>query len=357
MPEEEKAAEYKVEEPREAEAKAAEASDGADAEAAGAPRAAPKSAGEADAVVVVAGLADDVKLSRAAEVAAELCGAATEGAYAFEVLPMLEPDWELYLAERASALGGKCTTHTKSPLVLLRVGAATHYVGGGHELDAVCAEELGRPPAPPDARRLEKESHERYLRMLNDSGNQYVYLDVQFNANTQNNKPKKVVIELYNRVCPKTCFNFRALTTGELGTVSATKGGETKKLLLHYRGAPFHRVVPGGWVMSGDIFDGRGDSSVVDDFPDETFAVKFDRPGLVAMANSGAHTNSTQFFVTLAALDWLDKTAVAFGRVVKGMATIRQIGKLETKNERPVDECKIHNCGIINLKDGFGLGF
>ena len=94
-----------------------------------------------------------MKLSRAAEVAAELCSAATEGAYAYEVRPMLEPDWELYLAERASTLGGKCTTHTKSPLVLLRVGAATHYVGGGHELRFIMAPNLHCnlvfPPWPP----------------------------------------------------------------------------------------------------------------------------------------------------------------------------------------------------------------
>lgn len=353
MPEASSSEDYKVEEPEAgapSEAKEAEAEEAKDAEA---PAAA--AAGEPAAVLVLAGLADDVKLSRAAEVAAELC---ESGDYACEVEALLEPDWERYLSMRASSLGGKCTIHTKSPLVLLRVGETFHYVGGERELDAVATEELGRHPRPAEARRLEKESHERYLAMLNASGNQYVYLDVQFNANTQNNKPKKVVIELYNKLCPKTCFNFRALTTGELGKIDATKNGEVKNLLLHYRGAPFHRVVPGGWVMSGDIFDGRGDSSVLaEDFPDETFAVKFDRPGLVAMANSGAHTNNTQFFVTLNALDWLDKTAVAFGRVVKGMATIRQIGRLETKNERPVDECKIHNCGIINLKDGFGLGF
>ena len=310
-----------------------------------------------DCTIVVAGLADDVKLSKAASVGEEICAGATEGSYALSVLPMLEPDWEVYLAEKNVSVGGKCSGHAKSPLVLIEWEGAFHYVGGDRELEALAAEELGRAPAPPDNKALDASTHARYLEMLNATGHQFVFLDVQFNANTQNNKPRKVVLELYNQLCPKTCFNFRALTTGELGKREAECHGETKELLLHYRGAPFHRVVPGGWVQSGDIFDGSGGSAhIIDDAADENFAVKFDAPGVLAMANNGAHTNNTQFFITLNALDWLDKTAVAFGRVVKGMATIRQIGALPTKNERPVDDCKIHNCGIINLKDGFGLG-
>lgn len=310
-----------------------------------------------DCTIVVAGLADDVKLSKAAAVGEEICAGATEGSYALSVLPMLEPDWEVYLAEKNVSVGGKCSGHAKSPLVLIEWEGAFHYVGGDRELEALATEELGRAPAPPDNKALDASTHARYLEMLNATGHQFVFLDVQFNANTQNNKPRKVVLELYNQLCPKTCFNFRALTTGELGKREAECHGEKKELLLHYRGAPFHRVVPGGWVQSGDIFDGSGGSAkIVDDAADENFAVKFDAPGVLAMANNGAHTNNTQFFITLNALDWLDKTAVAFGRVVKGMATIRQIGALPTKNERPVDDCKIHNCGIINLKDGFGLG-
>ncbi|KAH8047662.1 peptidyl-prolyl cis-trans isomerase [Aureococcus anophagefferens] len=247
-----------------------------------------------DCTIVVAGLADDVKLSKAAAVGEEICAGATEGSYALSVLPMLEPDWEVYLAEKNVSVGGKCSGHAKSPLVLIEWEGAFHYVGGDRELEALATEELGRAPAPPDNKALDA-THARYLEMLNATGHQFVFLDVQFNANTQNNKPRK----------------------------------------------------------SGDIFDGSGGSAkIVDDAADENFAVKFDAPGVLAMANDGAHTNNTQFFITLNALDWLDKTAVAFA--VVGMATIRQIGALPTKNERPVDDCKI--CGIINLKDGFGLG-
>ncbi|KAH8097369.1 peptidyl-prolyl cis-trans isomerase [Aureococcus anophagefferens] len=311
-----------------------------------------------DCTIVVAGLADDVKLSKAAAVG--------EGDLRRRDGGLLRPERAAHARaglgglpgrEERISVGGKCSGHAKSPLVLIEWEGAFHYVGGDRELEALATEELGRAPAPPDNKALDASTHARYLEMLNATGHQFVFLDVQFNANTQNNKPRKVVLELCNQLCPKTCFNFRALTTGELGKREAECHGEKKELLLHYRGAPFHRVVPGGWVQSGDIFDGSGGSAkIVEDAADENFAVKFDAPGVLAMANDGAHTNNTQFFITLNALDWLDKTAVAFGRVVKGMATIRQIGALPTKNERPVDDCKIHNCGIINLKDGFGLG-
>ena len=47
---------------------------------------------------------------------------------------------------------------------------------------------------------------------------------------------------------------------------------------------------------------------------------------------------------------------MAFGRVVKGLDAIRQIGSLPLKGERPVENVIIANCNVVNLVDGFGLG-
>jgi cyclophilin family peptidyl-prolyl cis-trans isomerase len=62
----------------------------------------------------------------------------------------------------------------------------------------------------------------------------------------------RVVFELFNDVCPKTCENFRALCTGEKGL------GKNSTKQLHYRGAPFHRIVKNFMVQGGDFTHGNG---------------------------------------------------------------------------------------------------
>lgn len=60
---------------------------------------------------------------------------------------------------------------------------------------------------------------------------------------------------------------------------------------------------------------GKGDPQFT--IPDETFAVKHDERGLLAMANNGQpHTGSCQWYVTLAPLSWLDGKRVVFGKVL-----------------------------------------
>ncbi|CAN0361090.1 unnamed protein product, partial [Hapterophycus canaliculatus] len=86
-------------------------------------------------------------------------------------------------------------------------------------------------------------------------------------------------------------------------------------------------------------------------FGDESFAVKLDEAGVLAMANDGPHTNGSQFLVTLAPQPWLNHKVVGFGRVIKGMGVLREIGDGETLNQRPVAECKITRCGQITPEE------
>jgi cyclophilin family peptidyl-prolyl cis-trans isomerase len=124
---------------------------------------------------------------------------------------------------------------------------------------------------------------------------------------------------------------------------------------LTYKNSPIHRVVQGGWIQGGDILSGSGaeGTSVFGTaaFEDETFDVKFDKPGVLAMASSGPHTNGSQFFVTLAVLPWLNCRAVGFGRVISGFAAVERLQELPALNERPVKDVKIVSCGALKAED------
>lgn len=66
------------------------------------------------------------------------------------------------------------------------------------------------------------------------------------------------------------------------------------------------------------------------------------------MANTNEpHSNGSQFFITLAPLNWLNKKKVAFGRVISGMDVVHQLAKVPTVCERPTSICEITACGEL----------
>jgi cyclophilin family peptidyl-prolyl cis-trans isomerase len=92
-----------------------------------------------------------------------------------------------------------------------------------------------------------------------------------------------------------------------------------------FDGIPFHRVLPGFVVQSGDPtgggFGGPG-YRFDDEFdPDLTH----DSPGILSMANAGSNTNGSQFFITLSALPELDGRHTVFGKVVEGYDVVESL--------------------------------
>ncbi|KAE8804472.1 Peptidyl-prolyl cis-trans isomerase CYP19-4 [Hordeum vulgare] len=167
-----------------------------------------------------------------------------------------------------------------------------------------------------------------------------VYLDVEIDGQNIG----RIVIGLYGEVVPKTVENFRALCTGE-------KGDGPKGKPLHYKGTPFHRIIPGFMIQGGDIVRGDGKSSESiygGTFPDENFSVKHTHPGVVAMANSGTDSNGSQFYITTIKTGWLDGEHVVFGRVIQGMDYVYAIeGGAGTYSGKPRKKVLITDSGEI----------
>jgi len=137
-----------------------------------------------------------------------------------------------------------------------------------------------------------------------------------------------IEVKLFVDVAPKACENFKAL---------GRKG--------YYDGLIFHRVIKGFMIQGGDPTGtgGGGESAWGEPFEDEVSAgVVFDRPGLLAMANSGPGTNGSQFFITVAATPWLNMKHTIFGEVVNGYDTVEKIAASATGPEnRPREDQKI----------------
>ena len=84
-----------------------------------------------------------------------------------------------------------------------------------------------------------------------------------------------------------------------------------------------------------------------DVYKDENFTMNHDAPYLLSSANAGPDTNSSQFFITLAAAPSLDEKHCAFGRVVEGSEVVDRIGQMEVDEdtEAPLRRVAIVDCG------------
>ncbi len=118
----------------------------------------------------------------------------------------------------------------------------------------------------------------------------------------------EMLINLFDDQAPVTVNNFIFL---------ATEG--------FYDGLDFHRVIEDFMVQGGDP-TGTGTGGPGYSFEDEFDpSLRFDRRGLLAMANSGPATNGSQFFITHVPTDWLNDAHTIFGELVEGDDTLGAI--------------------------------
>ena len=121
-----------------------------------------------------------------------------------------------------------------------------------------------------------------------------------------------VTCELWPEKSPKTVLNFVELAEGTREWTEPKTGEKVKRPL--YDGTIFHRIMKDFMIQGGDpLGNGTGDAGYR--FEDEVDnGLKFDQPGLLAMANSGPNTNGSQFFITDSLPDHLNGKHTIFGK-------------------------------------------
>ncbi|MBL9036983.1 MAG: peptidylprolyl isomerase [Archangium sp.] len=145
-----------------------------------------------------------------------------------------------------------------------------------------------------------------------------------------------IVVRLFPKDAPKTVENFVGLATGEKPWTHPASG-EAQKGVPLYDGTIFHRCISNFMVQGGDPL-GRGTGGPGFKFEDEfQSGRKFDKTGLLAMANAGPGTNGSQFFITAAATPWLNNRHTIFGEVTSGQDVVDRVANVIPKGagDRP----------------------
>lgn len=130
----------------------------------------------------------------------------------------------------------------------------------------------------------------------------------------------KIVIQLEYKKTPVTVANFISLAEGTNTFVT----DEKLKGKPFYNGIKFHRVIKDFMIQGGDPL-GNGSGGAGYAFKDEFTDAKFDKAGILAMANSGPKTNSSQFFITHKDTPWLTGKHTIFGYVTVGQDVVNAI--------------------------------
>jgi cyclophilin family peptidyl-prolyl cis-trans isomerase len=138
-----------------------------------------------------------------------------------------------------------------------------------------------------------------------------------------------IYVDLFEEIAPITVNNFVFLAQNGF-----------------YNNTTFHRVLENFMAQGGDP-TGTGSGGPGYAFVDELASfVRFDRVGLLAMANAGPGTNGSQFFITTAITDWLDFDHTIFGEVVGGQDVVENI-KLRDPEQNPSEPGAALNTIII----------
>jgi len=167
-----------------------------------------------------------------------------------------------------------------------------------------------------------------------------IYGEAHFDIQIGDKDVGRIVFSLFSAT-PRTSKNFIDLCIGQ----GVTRAREPRT----FKGSKFHRVIKNFMIQGGDYTAGNGtggESIYGPTFEDEKFKFKHDGPGILSMANAGANTNGSQFFICTVATPHLNGKHVVFGKVKEGMDVVKAIENQPVgPNDKPVSPCIIRDCG------------
>jgi peptidyl-prolyl cis-trans isomerase A (cyclophilin A) len=145
-----------------------------------------------------------------------------------------------------------------------------------------------------------------------------------------------IVIRFFPKEAPLTVANFVGLAAGEKEFTDPSTGKPAKR--AYYDGLTFHRVIADFMIQGGDP-EGTGSGGPGYTFADEfKSGRKFDKVGLLAMANRGPATNGSQFFITTSTPGHLDGKHTIFGEVIAGYDVVVKIQRGDRMTKVTISE-------------------
>lgn len=155
---------------------------------------------------------------------------------------------------------------------------------------------------------------------------------------------------LFQNEAPMTVANFIGLANGTKDWTDPVTGLKKHHVPL-YTATIFHRVIPNFMIQGGDpAGTGMGDPGF--SFKDEIDEnLMFDRPGRLAMANSGPNTNGSQFFITEVPTAHLNGKHTIFGQC-DNINLVQQIARepRDPRDDKPLDPVSIVHISFEGLK-------
>ena len=156
----------------------------------------------------------------------------------------------------------------------------------------------------------------------------------------------------YEQQAPIAVANFVGLARGIRPWLDPKSDKWVKKPF--YDGLTFHRVIPGFMIQGGDP-KGNGTGNPGYKFANETSPdLKFDKPGLLAMANAGPGTNGSQFFITEKTPAFLNGGYTIFGHCDPVSLVAEIAGVKRSPSDKPDEDVIIKKVTIARDKKAGG---